>query len=88
MKLHVGLVGIGSAWETRHLPALRALSDRFEVRAVCDPVRHRAEKVAKQLNAEPHDGFRKLIERSDIDAVLLLSAQWFGPLPIMAACSA
>ena len=88
MKLQVGLVGIGSAWESRHLPALRALSDRFEVRAVCDPVRHRAEKVAKQLNAEPHDGFRKLIERNDIDAVLLLSAQWFGPHPIMAACGA
>ncbi|MDC0935588.1 Gfo/Idh/MocA family oxidoreductase [Pirellulales bacterium] len=88
MKLRVGLVGIGSAWESRHLPALRALSDRFEVRAVCDPVRHRAEKVARQLGAEPHDGFRTLIERSDVDAVLLLTAQWFGPLPIKAACNA
>ena len=38
MKLRIGLIGVGTHWETRHLPALRALSDRFEVRAVCDPV--------------------------------------------------
>ena len=32
MKLRVGIVGLGEQWETRHLPALRALADRFEVR--------------------------------------------------------
>jgi predicted dehydrogenase len=35
-----------------------------------------------------HDGFRALTARPDIDAVLLLSSQWFGPLPIYAACEA
>jgi predicted dehydrogenase len=88
MKIRVGVVGIGPLWESRHLPALRALSDRFEVAALCDPVQHRAAQAAKQLNAGVHDGFRALTARSDIDAVLLLSAQWFGPLPIYAACEA
>jgi predicted dehydrogenase len=88
MKLRVGVVGIGPLWESRHLPAIRALSDRFDVRAVCDPVQHRAQQAARQLNASLHDGFRALTARDDVDAVLLLSPQWFGPLPIYAACDA
>lgn len=86
MKLRVGLVGLGTAWETRHRPALRALSDRFEVRAVCEQVAHRAEQAAREFNAVAVDGFRALSERDDIDAVLMLSRQWFGALPILAAC--
>ncbi|MCA9258622.1 MAG: Gfo/Idh/MocA family oxidoreductase, partial [Planctomycetales bacterium] len=88
MKLSIGVVGIGPSWQTWHLPALRALSDRFQVRAVCDPVQHRAAKAAEQLKAEVHSGFRTLTFRDDIDAIMLLSAHWFGPLPIYAACDA
>ena len=47
MKLRVGIVGLGDAWESRHRPALRALSDRIEVRAVCCEVAHRAELAAR-----------------------------------------
>ena len=86
MKLRIGVVGVGPAWESRHLPALRALSDRFEVCAVCDPVQHRAEFAARQFNASVHDGFRVLINRDDIDAVMLLSAKFYGATPIHAAC--
>ena len=86
MKLRVGLVGLGAAWEIRHRPALRALSDRFEVRAVCEPVAHRAEMVAREFGAASVDGFRALAEREDVDVILVLSDQWFGPLPILAAC--
>ena len=88
MKIRVGVVGIGPMWESRHMPALRALSDRFEVVALCDPVQHRAQQAARQLGAAVHDGFRALTARPDVDAVLLLSSQWFGPLPIYAACDA
>ncbi len=86
MKLRIGIIGVGSAWESRHLPALRALSDRYEVLAVCDPVQHRAQQVAQQFNASVHDGFRGLTLREDIDAVLLLSASYYGALPVYAAC--
>jgi len=88
MRLRVGLVGLGNAWEVRHRPALRALSDRFEVRAVCEPVAHRAEIAARDFGAAQVDGFRALVEREDIDAVLVLAGQLFGPLPILAACDA
>ena len=86
MKLRVGIVGIGSSWESRHLPALRALSDRFKVCAVCDPVQHRAEQVARLFDAAVHDSFRILSNREDIDAVLQLSARFYGATPIYAAC--
>lgn len=86
MKLRVGLVGLGPAWENRHRPALRALSDRFDVKAICDQVAHRAERAAHDFDAHAVDGFRALTRRGDVDAILLLSRQWYGVLPILAAC--
>ena len=84
----MGLVGLGPSWQTRHRPALNALGARYEVRAVCDPVAHRAAQVARELNARHVDGFRALVTGGDIDAVLMLSGRWFGALPILAACDA
>ena len=88
MKLRVGLVGLGDAWDKRHAPALRTLSDRYDVRAICEQVYHRAESAAEEFGAEAVDGYRALAERSDIDAVMMLSPQWCGALPIVAACEA
>ncbi len=88
MKLRVGLIGLGSVWESRHRSALRAMSDRFEVRAICEQVAHRAQKAAHEFDADTIDGYHALARRSDIDAVLILSPQWYGTLPIYAACDA
>jgi predicted dehydrogenase len=86
MKLRVGLVGLGKAWEVRHRPALRALADRFEVRAVCEQVGVRAEQAAREFGATAVNGYRALAAREDIDAILMLAEQWYGWLPILAAC--
>jgi predicted dehydrogenase len=51
-------------------------------------VAHRAAEVAQRWPARTCDGFRALAESEDIDAVLLLSARWYGALPILAACDA
>jgi predicted dehydrogenase len=88
MKLRVGVVGLGDAWESRHRSALRAMLDRFEVRAFCDPVLHLAEQAAREFNATAVDGFRALAARNDVDVVLMLGSHWYGPLPILAACEA
>lgn len=88
MKLRVGLIGLGDQWQNRHRPALRALSDRFEVRAVCCEVNEKSRMVADEFQATACDGFRALIERDDIEAILALSPEWYGPLPILAACEA
>ena len=86
MKLRVGLVGLGNTWETRYRPALRSLGDRFEVRAICEQVAHLAQQAAREFNATAVDGFRALTRREDVDAILMLSGQWYGSLPIFAAC--
>jgi predicted dehydrogenase len=88
MKLRVGLVGLGQAWEVRHRPALRALADRFEVTAVCDQIAVRAEQAARDFGAQAIDGFRALANRHDVDAILMLAPQWYGYLPVLAACDA
>ncbi len=88
MRLRVGLVGLGDNWKTIHRPALMALSDRFEVKAICCEIAQRSEMVAREFSAEPMDGFRAMVERDDIDAVLALSSDWAGPLPVVAACEA
>jgi len=86
MKLRVGIVGLGCQWETRHLPALRTLADRFEVRGICEQVAHRARKAAAEVGAVAVDGFRALCTRDDVDAILYLADQWYGATPILAAC--
>jgi len=86
MKLRIGLVGLGEGWENRHRPALRALADRFEVRAVCDQVKHRAQWAAAEFGAAAIDGYHALAAREDVDALLMLAPQWYGSLPILAAC--
>ncbi len=88
MKLKVGLIGLGDQWETRHRPALKALSDRFEVRAICSEVAERGQRAAREFGAIAIDGFRALILRDDIEAILALAPDWVGPLPILAACDA
>jgi predicted dehydrogenase len=88
MKIRVGLIGLGDQWEKRHRPALLALSDRFDVRAICCEVAERSRMVADEFNAVAIDGFRAMIERSDIDAVLALAPDWVGPLPLIAASEA
>src|SRR4029450_4925015 len=86
MKLRVGIIGLGETWDTRHRPALRALSDRFEVRAICCEVAHLASQAARDFGAAEVDGFRALCARDDVDVVLILSPEWYGPLPVLAAC--
>ena len=86
MKLRVGIVGLGSHWETRYLPALRSLADRFEVRGVCEQVGHLASRAAGELGTVAVDGYRALTAREDIDGILYLADQWYGTAPILAAC--
>jgi predicted dehydrogenase len=88
MKLRVGIIGLGETWEKSHRPALRTLSDRFEVRAICAEVAHLAQQAARDFHADEVSGFRALCQRDDVEAVLLFSPEWYGPLPIYAACEA
>ncbi len=86
MKLPIGLIGLGDAWQHRHRPALRMLDDRFDVRAIYSSVSLLADHAAKDFQARRLDGFRELVRRRDIEAVLILEKSWQGWLPMLAAC--
>ncbi|MGI9472999.1 MAG: Gfo/Idh/MocA family protein [Rubripirellula sp.] len=88
MKLRIGLIGLGEGWQTRHRPALRMLQDRFDVRAVYSPVAKLAENSASEFQADAVDGYRTLVGRCDIDAVMVLQRSWLGWLPMLAASEA
>jgi predicted dehydrogenase len=88
VKLRIGLIEIGPAWQTRHRPALRMLQDRFDVRAVCCGVAKKAEPIAAEFQADLVDGYRAMLARNDIDAVMILERSWHGWLPVVAACEA
>jgi predicted dehydrogenase len=88
MKLRIGLIGLGEAWQTRHRPALRMLHDRFDVRAVFTAVGKLGENCAREFQADLMDGYRAMVSRCDIDAVMVLQRSWHGWLPILAASEA
>lgn len=86
MRLRVGVIGLGPAWQQRHRPALLMMRDRFQVQAFYTPVSHLASQAARDFDATSIDGYRALISRPDIDAVLVLDNSWQGWLPLLAAC--
>jgi predicted dehydrogenase len=78
VRLGVGIIGLGRLWEVRHKPAFARMADRFRVAAVYDQVARRAEIEATSLGAHAATGVLALVERPDVQAVFLLSPQWFG----------
>lgn len=87
-QLRIGVVGLGRLWEGRHKPSLLRLRDRFRIAAVYDQVARRAEIEAAQLGCAACEGLTALIDRPDVDAVYLLSPQWFGLHAAFLACEA
>ena len=88
MKLRIGLIGQSRDWKTVYHPLLLQLRDRFEVRAVYNSVSALADQVARQFDAAAIDSFRAMASRPDLDALMVLESDWYGPLPIYAACDA
>ncbi len=87
-RLRVGVIGLGRLWEARHKPALARMRDRFQVAMVYDHVARRAAMEAHALRCEVAGGLAAMIDRDDIEAIYLLSPQWFGLHPIDLACAA
>jgi predicted dehydrogenase len=58
------------------------------VGAVCVLGAARAERAARRLRCAAAGGPTDLLERADVDAVLLLGGQWYGLWPLEQACRA
>src|SRR5579864_593595 len=86
--LHVGLIGLGPEWQHRYRPALAKLQKRLRVRSVYAPVITHAEQVSAELGCDVAPGLVPLIEREDVQALLVLDAAWYLGVPAQFACRA
>ena len=76
-RVNVGVVGLGEVAQVIHLPILEALGDRFRLAAVCDvsPTLLGAMGDRYGLPADARYGdYRDLVQRADLDAVLVLTS--------------
>ena len=75
MKVKLGVIGIGMAWDKLHQPALAQLKDCYEVVAMCDTEIEKARGAAKALKLRPeqiYSDHKALLRQSDIEVVLVL----------------
>jgi predicted dehydrogenase len=84
--LNVGLIGLGPEWEHRYRPALAKLEKRLRVRSLYTPVITHAEQVSAELNSDVAPGLMALLEREDVQALLVLDASWYAGVPAQFAC--
>ena len=71
-RLKVGIVGAGMAFERLHYPAFQELGDRYQVVAVCDEDRFKAEQWAQKLGLSDQDiytDYRELARRDDVQVI-------------------
>lgn len=62
------------------------LQERFDVCGVYSSVSSFSDNVAREFGARRFDGYREMLRRDDIDAVLMLESDWYGVSPLKAAC--
>ena len=87
-KLGVGLLGVGEMGK-RHAENLRRLVPDAHLVAVADVDAARARNAATELEIEHwYDNFEAMLERRDIDAVLIASPDRFHARAIQTAASA
>lgn len=71
-KIRLGVIGTGMAWEKLHYPALKELSDKYEIVALANDTRAKAVEYARNMNLDEsnvYSDYRELLERDDVDVV-------------------
>ncbi len=69
----LGIIGAGIITHDTHMPILNKLKRKFRVVAVADVIRDSAERVAAALGrrTEVTEDYRELLDRADVEAVLI-----------------
>lgn len=84
-RLSVGVIGCGLVAQVMHLPYLRELADRFEVRALCDLSPTALAAAAEGFpRARRHTSWEELVAEP-LDVVLVLTPGSHAPIAIAAA---
>lgn len=75
-KLKIGIIGCGGIATSKHMPALKKLSDRCEMVAFCDIIPERAETAVREYGApgaKAYTDYRELLKDKGIDVVHVLT---------------
>lgn len=68
--LHLGVIGAGRIAQSAHLPAI-ARTSRVRLAGIADPSERLREHVARRYDTRAYAGAEPLLERRDIDAVIV-----------------
>lgn len=93
-RVVVGSIGTGDLGRRHHLSGCLLPNKRIEVAAVCDVDRNHRDMAAQMVKERTgrrvgvYEDFRKLLDRKDIDAVLIATPDHWHALVAMAAIEA
>ncbi len=74
-RLKVGIVGAGEVAQVIHLPILEAMSDKYQVVALCDVSEKALQFCGRKYNVENlFTDVKELVKLSEIDAVFVLNS--------------
>jgi predicted dehydrogenase len=97
-RITIGLIGTGKMCSGYHMGTLLGFND-VQIVAVCDVDTTRRKMAEKRVAAkyagktdykgiDAYNDFRKIIERKDIDAVLIAAPDHWHAIPVIEACKA
>ncbi len=73
-KVKIGVIGLGEIAQVTHIPTLKRLDDKYEIIAGCDVSEKLREKICEEYNIpQQYADYHELIEKSGVDAVLVLT---------------
>jgi predicted dehydrogenase len=85
-RIHMGVIGVGGMG-SGHLSSLlkRSEADNIKVEAVCDVYQRRLTRAKNECRGEGYLDYRRMLERKDIDAVLIATPDhWHAKISIEA----
>ena len=88
MTVNLGMIGCGSIATTAHLPAIEKLTGMVRLVATADVDRQAAEAVAQKFGASAYSDYRKLLERRDIELVVVATPEFLHHEQVLAAAAA
>jgi predicted dehydrogenase len=83
-RIRLGFIGVGR----RGQQLLEAMPEGAKVVAVCDVYRPRAEVVGAKYHAKAVHDFRRVLDRKDMDVVVIATPDHWHALPAVLACQA
>ncbi len=74
-KIKLGIIGLGMGFDRLHLPALRRLTEMFEIIAICDAEENKRNMYRESLNIcneKVYIHYKDLLDDTDVQAVLTI----------------